>query len=214
MLIKVNGLRAVLLYRLLLQGMTKSRPYLSVGLMLLAIVALAIFQTYWLRKTFQEEKYELNFRTNVLFREAIQRIEAQKLGLDTNVHTRAVRAGAINMLGVLKMRVHDTLFKRRRYARAVPAERRRTEFFREFHDRTDSITNEITVIKNDAGEPAIVRVLTTVDSLRDSIRVQELSTRYAQLLAQERMDLSFLITRRPGTPQDEMLPPSLIMPMK
>src|SRR6185295_5258002 len=74
MLIKVNGIRPPFLNGYFCNVMNGRRLYLPVVLMLLAILAIATFQVFWLVKNFREEKQELTFRSNVLFREALQHL--------------------------------------------------------------------------------------------------------------------------------------------
>jgi two-component system phosphate regulon sensor histidine kinase PhoR len=171
--------------------MNVRRLYLPVILMLLAIIAVTTFQIYWLTKNFGEEKHELAFRTNVLFREAIQRIRAEKLKLDTNftsdVHFRTARYGAMGLIDALHERVMDTLGHANK--------------FRVFVTRKDLLRpgmppdsmNEVRIFKDGPG-PGVVRILSSVDSLQDSISIKELSARYAQLLKEQKMALPFSIT--------------------
>ncbi|MFT3826304.1 MAG: HAMP domain-containing sensor histidine kinase [Chitinophagaceae bacterium] len=63
--------------------MAKRRLYISIGLMLLAIVAIIAFQSYWLHKNFKEEEQTLKLRTNVLLRDAIHQIQVAKLTDDS-----------------------------------------------------------------------------------------------------------------------------------
>jgi two-component system phosphate regulon sensor histidine kinase PhoR len=187
--------------------MTQRRLYLSVVLMLLAIIAVAAFQVYWLVKNFREEKRELTFRTNVLFREAIQRVQAEKLNLDSNMHFKVAPYGAVKMLDAIKRRTFDTTGARKAIkARMLYKDGRRVHFFDERTEGSDSIRG-ITMFRDTSGAMGIVSVLSTVDSLRDSVTVKDLSAKYAWLLNKEKIDLPFDISARPGTFQDEFIPP-------
>ena len=214
MLIKVNAIPALCMNRLLLQGMTKRRLYLSVVLMLLAIMAVATFQVYWLVKIFREEKDQLSFHTNVLFREAIQQVEASKLKLDSNVHFRVGPYGAVKMLNAMRRKVIDEKVRDTAYGRPGTAatrvwitEKNDAQILKKKLARADSI-QEVTVFKRGDG-PAFVKVLSTVDSLREPITEKELTASYARLLQREDMELPFYITSRPGKASDEWLPPDL-----
>ena len=95
--------------------MTKRRINISIIIMLLAIVAIAAFQLYWLRKTFVEEKENLSFRTNVLFREAMQHVQADKLHLDTNVNFKfRTRYNAAGTLDVMRRRALGDSMRRKK----------------------------------------------------------------------------------------------------
>ncbi|THU41822.1 HAMP domain-containing histidine kinase [Niastella caeni] len=188
--------------------MNRRRLYFPVVLMLLAIVAVASFQVYWLIKNFREEKQELSFRTNVLFREAIQHIRADKMKLDTNFHSnekmRVAGYGAVGMMDAIKRKVLDSMGRDKRFHIMVTAENR--EYARSAIPDTDSI-REIHVFKDGPGGPGIVKVLSRVDSLQDSIGVKELSVKYAQILKQEKISVPFLITNRKAVLNDELRPP-------
>jgi len=175
--------------------------------MLLAIVAVATFQVYWLSKNFREEKHDISFRTNVLFREAIQHTRAEKLKLDTNanVQFRVARYGAVGMLDAIKRKVTDSI-EGKNQMRVFVTEKS-TAFFNE-RIPSDSI-REVHVFKSGAG-PGIIKVLSSVDSLQDSITVSELTHKYAQILKQENIALPFLISSRPTVLREEpWQPPDL-----
>jgi two-component system phosphate regulon sensor histidine kinase PhoR len=183
------------------------RLYLPVIVMLLAIVAVATFQVYWLIKNFGEEKHELSFRTNVLFREAIQRIRADKLKLDTNtganLQFKIERDGAVGMIDAMHKRVRDTLAHDRKFR--VFVTQKNAEYLRPGMP-PDSL-GEIHILQDGPG-PGIVRVLRRVDSLQDSISTKELSMVYAKLLKQEKISLPFSITSHKAVfDKEELLPP-------
>ncbi|OQP55017.1 hypothetical protein A4D02_01470 [Niastella koreensis] len=202
MLIKVNGINRPTLFGYFCKVMHGRRLYLPVILMLLAIIAVATFQVYWLAKNFREEKHDLSFRAHVLFREAIQRIRAEKLKLDTNgdVHFRKIRYGAVGMIDALHEKVLDTLGHQQ---------------FRVLLSKKDPghlprpgqppIANEEIEIFKDGPAPGMVRVLSRVDSLQDSISIKELSAKYAQLLKKEKILVSFSITSKKILPAKDSL---------
>jgi two-component system phosphate regulon sensor histidine kinase PhoR len=185
--------------------MPKRRLYLSVVLMLLAIIAVAAFQVYWLVRNFRDERRELTFRTNVLFREAIQRVQAEKLKLDSNVHFRTAPYGAVKMMNAIGRRAFDTMRRKAMNTRVLITDNKVMHYYKERAPMRDSV-HEVGFFKDSAGA-AIVQVLSTVDSLRDSITVTDLSTKYAYLLASEKLDLPFSIAARPGVFPDEFIPP-------
>jgi hypothetical protein len=50
-----------------------------------------------------------------------------------------------------------------------------------------------------------------VDSLQDSVRVQEVIARFSKLLKLEKLDIDFTINRSEGMRRDEFLPPAIEM---
>lgn len=207
MLIKVNGLTGPRLFGYFCKVMNGRRLYFPVILMLLAIIAVATFQVYWLIKNFGEEKNELSFRTNVLFREAIQHIRADKLKLDTsvsaNLQFKVMRDGAVGMIDAMHKRVMDTPGRERKFR--VFVTRKNADYLRPGMP-PDSL-GEIHVFQNGPG-PGIIKVLRSVDSLQDSISIKELSLVYANLLKQEKLSLPFSITSHKTVVDKEgLLPP-------
>ena len=185
--------------------MNRRRLYFPVVLMLLAIIAVATFQAYWLVKNFREEKEELSFRTNVLFRDALQRIRVEKLKLDTNFNSnakfRVAGYGAVGMMDAMRRKMLDSLGHERKFRVMVT---QKDEFIREGMP-PDSIS-EIHIFKDGPG-PGIVKVLSRVDSLQDSIGVKELSAKYAQILKEERISIPYSITSHKALLSDELRPP-------
>ena len=185
--------------------MNRRRLYFPVVLMLLAIIAVATFQAYWLVKNFREEKEELSFRTNVLFRDALQRIRVEKLKLDTNFNSnakfRVAGYGAVGMMDAMRRKMLDSLGHERKFRVMVT---QKDEFIREGMP-PDSIS-EIHIFKDGPG-PGIVKVLSRVDSLQDSIGIKELSAKYAQILKEERISIPYSITSHKALLSDELRPP-------
>jgi two-component system, OmpR family, phosphate regulon sensor histidine kinase PhoR len=208
MLIKVNGITRPALFGYFCKVMNGRRLYLPVILMLLAIIAVATFQIYWLTKNFREEKHELTFHTNVLFREALQHIRIEKLKLDTNFKTavdfKTARYGAVGMIDAIHRKVIDSLPRDKKFRLFVT--RKDIDYDREGMSPPDSM-GEIHIVRDGPG-PGLERVLSSVDSLQDSISVKELSVKYAQLLKQEKIPVAFSIaTEKIVFNKDSLLPP-------
>jgi two-component system phosphate regulon sensor histidine kinase PhoR len=185
--------------------MHRRRLYLPVILMLLAIIAVATFQVYWLAKSFREEKHELTFRAHVLFREAIQRVRAEKLKLDTNSNVlfERVRYGAVGIIDALHKRAMDTLGRKQLRVTVTQKD------LRDVPPGQPPLSRDEIHIFKDGGPPGIVRVLSRVDSLQDSISVKEVYTKYAQLLKKEKLAVSFSITSKKAVlDKDSLLLPT------
>src|SRR6185436_9996000 len=88
--------------------MNKRRLHTPVILMLLAIMAVLGFQIYWLNKNYREEKQLLHIRTNVLFRDAVNECQVEKLKLDSNIVKVRVSTSkdAVGMMNVLRKKVN------------------------------------------------------------------------------------------------------------
>jgi two-component system phosphate regulon sensor histidine kinase PhoR len=195
--------------------MNKRRLYLSVALMLLAILAVATFQAYWLGKNFREQKRDLSFRTNVMFREAIQHMRTEKLRLDTDVNLRYKVAlnGAVGMIDAMQNKVttEPPVKDKKRYRLYITEQN--AAFFNERIPR-DSI-HEIHVFDKGAPGPprqAFIKILRAVDSLQDSISVKELSAKYAQMIKREHVAVPFSITSHKSVLRKEFPPDPEIEP--
>src|SRR6187401_2211887 len=51
-------------------------------LMTIPILIIAGFQVFWLRENYMKEKKNLEFRSNVVFKETVRRLQGKKLNLD------------------------------------------------------------------------------------------------------------------------------------
>src|SRR5678809_1815453 len=51
-------------------------------LMTIPILIIAGFQVFWLRENYIKEKKNLEFRSNVVFKETVRRLQGKKLNLD------------------------------------------------------------------------------------------------------------------------------------
>src|SRR5678809_1311429 len=51
-------------------------------LMAIPILIIAGFQVFWLRENYIKEKKDLEFRSNVVFKESVRRLQGKKLNLD------------------------------------------------------------------------------------------------------------------------------------
>lgn len=180
--------------------MTKRRVNISIIIMLLAIVAIAAFQLYWLRNNFREGEENISFRTNVLFREAMQRVQADKLHLDTNMDVRfRAKYNAAGVMDVMRKRVLGDTLRRRKMAGAeiiISQDGNVKRFF------TDSAPRpRVTVSGHSRG--GFIQIMRDVESIQDSITVEELTTKYSKLLNEEKINLSFAISKRKGPERDE-----------
>lgn len=195
--------------------MQKRRLHTSIILMLLAIIAVVGFQSYWLHKNFREEKQLLKIRTNVLFREAVNQSQVEKLKLDSNIKVRGTtRNMTVEMINGIRKRVlRDS---------ALPLKTRGVNsamvisvddgamgegsFNERIETTKDSLRKTFHFFSSGSGQPTIINMLQGVDSLQDSVTVKEISQRYTQLLKREKINLPFTITRKEGVRRDEFFP--------
>lgn len=165
--------------------------------MALSIIAIAAFQFYWLQKAYERERRTLEMRTNILFRETVRSLQASKLKL--NNLTDSSHAGIaiqkndleksgrikmaheqkmVNMLDVIVRKIKDsgqgTVIITRKNKRARPE-------YKQFEGRRNRL----------------MQFLFDVDSLQDSVKIQELDTAYANRLNEQNLAVPFKVSRVP-----------------
>jgi Signal transduction histidine kinase len=170
--------------------------------MLLAIVAIVAFQTYWLRKNYIEQERNLAFRTNVLFRDALQMVQAAKLGLDTSSPFRIrARRGAAGTLDIIQRRaLGEARGTGRRMAEVIISEKSDIKWSPDSLvpplPKVDSATIKVFNRPGpNGGNAQFIQILRGVESLNDSITVQELDTTFAKLLKEENISLGYVISK-------------------
>lgn len=174
----------------------------TVFLIALTILLITAFQAYWLSNNYREEKRLFTARTNILFRETIFRLQAVKLNLDSNISLRiSDRAGMTGISNVLQETIRDSVHVMHT-VRAVPAVRAGMQVLMNAPtlplpaDDTVNMPYQ-RVTKGVAVAGRVYDFLAGVDSLRDSITVKEITDRYQQALAREKMDVPFVVNTLP-----------------
>ena len=190
---------------------------ISVVLMLLAILAIVVFQAYWLRKNYNDEVENLHIRTNVLFRDIVQDCQIEKLKLDTNVKIRMTSAEPAINATYKTFRLPDSPGRKQRMASVILSLNKTYRTFRD-DDSTHGPKDTLQMLPA-AGfvrrgldpRPRIIQFLQGVDSLQDSVTVKEITDRYAKALAREDINIPFAIVRGPAEVFDERMgPPDLV----
>lgn len=212
MLIKVKEAFPEIGKNLHLYHMSAPRSKISVAsfslvLMVLAILAIVLFQGYWLRNNYRDEVQNLQIRTNVLFRETIQQYQIEKLKLDTNMKFRVTNRRNNSNTTFETFSYKDSILQRKPRIASVVYTLNKT--FRSTN--LDSLKGQInsiriepppgamgaTSIRRQPGDH-ILQFLQGVDSLQDSITVKEASLRYGKLLEKEKLSIPFTILRENG----------------
>lgn len=183
--------------------------------MLLAILAIVVFQGYWLRKNYQDELQTLHIRTNVLFRETIQRCQIEKLKLDTNVKIRvSPRERSVNATYGATFRIEDdSVFRRHRLGSVIYSLNKSYRTYRKdsLHGKVDTMQFEGpppgAIMQRAYPSQRIIQFLQGVDSLQDSITVKEASARYSKALAKENIVIPFAIWRDEAVDEADFGPP-------
>jgi two-component system phosphate regulon sensor histidine kinase PhoR len=173
--------------------------------MLITIAVIVIFQAFWLRKNYMEEKRLFTIHSNILFRETIFKLQASKLHLDTNINIRVQdKAGVIGMTNVLQEEIRDSSPQLHRHKSSVFISIDKP------YPENDSINRDIVNNRPAAGykDPAnqdsafrigyryknkVFDFLVGVDSLQDSITVREIEGHFKYALNKEGISAPFHI---------------------
>lgn len=189
--------------------MRKRRLHISIGLMVLAILAITGFQGYWLHKNYKDEEADLQLRTNVLFRDAVNQCQFEKLKLDSNfrfkvVPTKDVLLTVNNLKERMRFRAADSAHMPAKSTVIVTK-----DFWTARTQPGKGLDSAVGTVQyvNRPGQSAFIKVLEGVDSLQDSITVQDVTKKFESILHKEKMDMDFTITKTPGVLKDEFFPP-------
>ncbi|HET9744673.1 MAG TPA: HAMP domain-containing sensor histidine kinase [Chitinophagaceae bacterium] len=205
-------------------------------LMVVAISAIAGFQIFWLRENYIREKRDLGFKSNVVFKETVRRLQSKKLNLDKvfNDSTGKIRIEMINdrpfpighpgeltnVLNDVTIRVKDSLSDRlflnkpktivrkgiRTSDSSVEYGPKRGNLIISMNETFSRDSNR-TIEFERRGPPAeVIRFLYSVDSLQDSLKVKEIDSACRVAFKKEKIDVPITITKNTATAWPERLP--------
>lgn len=176
------------------------RPVRLAILMVATILAITGFQAFWLYQNYQREKTALNLKTNLLFREAVLKVQESKFILDGQFKDDSIikeinirptlhqlpQPGkqVVNMMNMVERKTRDSSFKRQVFVTV---------------DRS-SISMSGDSMKHDviwkASGNGMIRLLYSIDSLQDSIRVTEIDSAFSKSLVENKTVIPFGVSRR------------------
>jgi two-component system, OmpR family, phosphate regulon sensor histidine kinase PhoR len=178
--------------------MARRRINISIALMVIAILAIAFFQCYWLRKTYKDELQTLNIRANVLFRESIYELQARRVTMEFD--------GSVNITQRLQaVRVIDNVRSRLRAQDSTTTSdslRRPPQIVLRTNRLPDSglSTGFFTMPKmrtfnRSTGPDIYYEIFQGVDLLHDSVTIPEITARLKGALDKEKIKLDFTIIK-------------------
>jgi two-component system phosphate regulon sensor histidine kinase PhoR len=212
-------------------------------LMAITIIIITGFQFYWLRENYIKEKRNMEFRSNVVFKETVRKLQAKKLNLDRvfkdsvgNIRVEIMNDGVphsfpgppdelANVLNDVTVRISDSVVKMRTKAidkpgiiirsRDMPkdsAPGNRPGRGNMIISMNETLSNSLDSTKNFVferkGPPReFLRMLYRVDSLQDSLRVNEIDSAVKVSFNKEKITIPFAITRDTNSVRPEMISP-------
>ena len=183
------------------------RSGLLAVLMAVTILGITGFQLYWLRQNYEREKKTLDIKAEVTFRETIFHLQASKLRLDglvtdssdkrrvkilmpdgENVKVRfGPKEKIVSTINVIRNKLNDSLKGEGRGGMIVTMDRK----------HSGVTMDSIKIISKDSlghnriprpGQDHIFNILYDVDSLQDSIKLDEINTAYSHAMKKEEDD--------------------------
>jgi len=211
-------------------------------LMLVAIAVITGFQVFWLRENYFKEKRNLEFRSNVVFKETVRRLQSKKLNFEGvfNDSLGKVRVELLDepvpvgfpghqaeeftdVLNDVTVRISDSLERMR-----VDPDRNPRIVIKGGNINKDSLRRSAAkrgnmvismsetysrdslnrgVIFERKGPPSeILRFLSNLDSLQDSLRVKEVDSAVRIAFDKEGMNVPIAISRTERKVQRERIP--------
>ncbi|PWT96019.1 MAG: hypothetical protein C5B52_16520 [Bacteroidetes bacterium] len=160
-----------------------------VALMIAAMLLIVAFQGYWLSLNYRDEKRNLHFRTNIIFRETVFHLQASKLNLDTSLHIKFKTTNDIaRFTDVVRERVTDSA--------AQPEDPGEAKSIITYERDDRAGTPDSLKDKRKRLDGKFFDFIVSIDSLQDSIRINELVVGFQQNLMKEKINAPFTITRK------------------
>lgn len=185
----------------------KKTLHIPVVLMLLAIIAVALFQGYWLQKNYKEEKKVLAIKVNTLFQEAVNQIQVEKLKKDTSFKFGLAEGHSIELREMLETESKAAGLVEPAKARGVIISVNARDIKDSLVERpfknVDSMSRTVQIFKRPGGQ-ALMQVLRGVDSAKDSVRIADIQHRLDSLLTKDKIDVSYAVDRRLGSKPTEI----------
>ncbi len=166
-------------------------------LMALTIMGITAFQIYWLQKTYEREARTLEIRSNSSFRDAVFSLQASKLKLD-KIIADSNEAGSPG----------TNIERDKQLLRSIPR-KKVSRLVNILIEKVKNPTSKALVLTDRPGRDTlhflgkntfwrrdrIMQFLYDVDSLQDSIKINEIDTAFIRRLHEQSMDVPFTIQR-------------------
>ena len=203
--------------------------------MVVAISVIAGFQVFWLRENYIKEKKDLEFKSNVVFKETVRRLQSKKLNLDKvfNDSTGKIRIEMLNgsrmplghpgeltnVLNDVTIRVTDSLNNKvfvnkpktivRKEVRPSDSlyGRKRGNMIISMNESFSRDSNRTIEFERRGPPGEIIRFLYSVDSLQDSLTVREIDSACRVAFKKEKIDVPIAISKNADTTWPERFPP-------
>ena len=185
-------------------------------LMVISILGITAFLLYWLKQSYDREKKSLAIKSEVTFRETIFHLQASKLKLDEfvsdtsdngkiKVFTRdgeqvKVRFNPkeeiISTINIIRDKLKDSLKAEVKTGMIISLDKKqqsvRKDSIRFVRHSADSFGERRI---SGQGQDHLFNILYGVDSLQDSIRLEEITTAYSLAMKQQHLAIPFTVIK-------------------
>jgi two-component system, OmpR family, phosphate regulon sensor histidine kinase PhoR len=169
----------------------------SAPLMILAILGIAGFQAYWLRKLYAEEWSALKQRTDIVFRDVVYKLQMQRLRGDTAFmkHDLPPSLFALDLIDSMKKRFFDSAD----LIPPFPGDHTVTFSFQTVDSR-DSVGARIQgrMIAGDSTEPQVLKVYSTRHTPGSLLTVRQIDSAYRSELMKAHIIVPYRIDSLQG----------------
>ncbi len=195
MLIKVNEHNTLLILKVALSPMNKLRT--ARLLMTATILLIIVFQGYWIRKLYREETNNFKKTTDIIFRDAMYRLQAQRFSGDTLAFRGALDDNlfmADFISSVEKVKGDSTIQK---LVISMNTHQEKVTADEEYPGKKYKQDTVVYVTSKKGGLPLpqIEELLTKNKNLSDSIPVKRIDSLYKALLSKEGIEVEFKIIK-------------------
>lgn len=186
-------------------------------LMTITILAITGFQSYWLKQTYDREKKSLNFNTEVAFVTTVRNLQGSKLKLgkifsDSTFERKRIffnennpdsfgfseespNGNIVATINVLQDKIKDSLKGNNlKVSKGTIVELNKTNVYykKDSSNLSGKFRRDLVGAKN---SEVMLRFLSGVDSLQDTLSVKEITITYAEALKKQKMQVPFTVVR-------------------
>jgi len=177
-------------------------------LMTVSILAIAAFQIYWLKKAYEREERTLEIRSNLAFRETVYSLQSSKLKLDKLITDTAGATTTFMRQEALPREIH---VERRSSRGDADDEHIYVErITRNDNSRRIVVTNQRNADTANGPRRAfkgwnnqVVRFLFDMESLKDTIKVAEITQALQHRFDSQSLDVPFAVIRKAKPSSEE-----------
>lgn len=181
---------------------------LSAPLMILAIIGIASFQGYWMRKLYGQEWMQLRKETDIAFRDVVYKLQMQHFRKDTFFmkHDLPPNLFLFNLLDSMRTRFVDSLDPG-----PVRGAKRNLTISIQAFDARDSVGPRVvdSLFSADSGAPHVMRYFNSRKDAEPPLSVAQIDSAYRIELLKSHISIPFRIERIQGSPAqlDQPTPP-------